>query len=167
MDGRLQGGWTDLRCLGWAGSMWFWWLASAFLLTRPDAIIWNWSDWGHYVWNAEVCSLLVMSVDRQWNSVKSWVPFPQMDEQGILQVPGSEWAVFRLGHPGVIHNIEIDTNHFKGNEQQCARSHYKWTRSWFSSRTGKKDIQFIQKKKNKFTFIVHHFNWALVHIQFI
>ncbi|KAG9347354.1 hypothetical protein JZ751_004921 [Albula glossodonta] len=39
----------------------------------------------------------------------------QTDEKGILRVPGSEWAVFRLGHPGVITSIEIDTNHFKGN----------------------------------------------------
>ncbi|XP_076129022.1 allantoicase [Alosa pseudoharengus] len=66
----------------------------------------------------------------------------KMDGQGILQVPGSEWAVLRLGHPGVIHSIEIDTNHFKGNfpdscrlevcrltsdeEQQCVSS--KWRR---------------------------------------
>ncbi|XP_017311697.1 allantoicase [Ictalurus punctatus] len=39
----------------------------------------------------------------------------KMDKKGILQVPGFEWAVFRLGHPGVISRIEIDTNHFKGN----------------------------------------------------
>ncbi|KAI4878541.1 hypothetical protein NFI96_034619, partial [Prochilodus magdalenae] len=39
----------------------------------------------------------------------------QADEKGILQVPGFEWAIFRLGHLGVIKNIEIDTNHFKGN----------------------------------------------------
>uniref|UniRef100_A0AAY4B815 Allantoate amidinohydrolase n=1 Tax=Denticeps clupeoides TaxID=299321 RepID=A0AAY4B815_9TELE len=39
----------------------------------------------------------------------------ETDSQGILQVPGFEWAVFRLGHPGVISQIEIDTNHFKGN----------------------------------------------------
>ncbi|GCC30625.1 allantoicase [Chiloscyllium punctatum] len=37
------------------------------------------------------------------------------DDQGILQVPGCEWAVFRLGHPGVITHIDIDTSHFKGN----------------------------------------------------
>ena len=37
------------------------------------------------------------------------------DTAGILQVPGFEWAVFRLGHPGIIKNIEVDTNHFKGN----------------------------------------------------
>ncbi|KAK2157115.1 hypothetical protein LSH36_198g04010 [Paralvinella palmiformis] len=39
----------------------------------------------------------------------------QADANGILQVPGSEWAVFKLGHPGVITKVEIDTNHFKGN----------------------------------------------------
>jgi len=37
------------------------------------------------------------------------------DTTGILQVPGSEWAAFRLGIPGTITNVEIDTNHFKGN----------------------------------------------------
>uniref|UniRef100_A0A6Q2YG66 Allantoate amidinohydrolase n=1 Tax=Esox lucius TaxID=8010 RepID=A0A6Q2YG66_ESOLU len=39
----------------------------------------------------------------------------EVDVNGILQVPGYEWAVLRLGHPGVISQIEIDTNHFKGN----------------------------------------------------
>lgn len=39
----------------------------------------------------------------------------RVDEKGILQVPGCEWAIFRLGHPGIISRIELDTNHFKGN----------------------------------------------------
>jgi allantoicase len=26
-----------------------------------------------------------------------------------------DWAIVRLGHPGVISKIEIDTNHYKGN----------------------------------------------------
>lgn len=39
----------------------------------------------------------------------------QLDQNGVLQVSGSEWAVFRLGHKGVINQIEIDTRHFKGN----------------------------------------------------
>ncbi len=38
----------------------------------------------------------------------------QVDEKGILQVPGFEWAILRLGHPGIISKIEVDTNHFKG-----------------------------------------------------
>ncbi|KAK1170230.1 allantoicase [Acipenser oxyrinchus oxyrinchus] len=42
-------------------------------------------------------------------------PVLTVDDKGVLQVPGSEWSVFRLGHPGVITHIEIDTNHFKGN----------------------------------------------------
>lgn len=39
----------------------------------------------------------------------------EADSQGILKVPGQDWCMFRLGHPGVITKIEIDTNHFKGN----------------------------------------------------
>ena len=29
--------------------------------------------------------------------------------------PGHDWAVVRLGYPGTITQIEVDTNHFKGN----------------------------------------------------
>jgi len=29
--------------------------------------------------------------------------------------PGHDWAIVRLGHPGIIGKVEIDTNHFKGN----------------------------------------------------
>ncbi|HYE86755.1 MAG TPA: allantoicase [Vicinamibacterales bacterium] len=29
--------------------------------------------------------------------------------------PGHDWAIVRLGHPGMVSKIEIDTNHFKGN----------------------------------------------------
>lgn len=45
----------------------------------------------------------------------------QADQRGILQVPGWEWAVFRLGHPGRISSIELDTNHFKGNFPDSCR----------------------------------------------
>jgi allantoicase len=34
--------------------------------------------------------------------------------------PGYDWAVIRLGTPGVIAKIEIDTNHFKGNYPDSA-----------------------------------------------
>jgi len=37
------------------------------------------------------------------------------DQAGILQVPGHEWAVFRLGLRGSVTHITLDTNHFKGN----------------------------------------------------
>jgi allantoicase len=34
--------------------------------------------------------------------------------------PGYDWAIVRLGAPGVISKIEIDTNHFKGNYPESA-----------------------------------------------
>ncbi|XP_039874375.1 allantoicase [Simochromis diagramma] len=45
----------------------------------------------------------------------------QADQRGILQVPGWEWAVFCLGHPGLISRVEVDTNHFKGNFPDSCR----------------------------------------------
>ena len=40
-------------------------------------------------------------------------PVLHADAAGILQVPGSEWAAFKLGLPGFVKAVEIDTNHFK------------------------------------------------------
>jgi allantoicase len=34
--------------------------------------------------------------------------------------PGHDWAVIRLGSPGVVSRIEIDTNHYKGNYPDSA-----------------------------------------------
>jgi allantoicase len=34
--------------------------------------------------------------------------------------PGHDWVVIRLGRPGVIARVEIDTNHFKGNYPESA-----------------------------------------------
>lgn len=42
-------------------------------------------------------------------------PVLKADDKGNLLIPGREWAVFRLGHSGIITHIEIDTSHFKGN----------------------------------------------------
>ncbi|XP_012261272.2 allantoicase-like [Athalia rosae] len=42
-------------------------------------------------------------------------PVLEADDSGILRVPGSEWAFFKLGHVGVVRSIEVDTQHFKGN----------------------------------------------------
>ncbi|XP_063977668.1 allantoicase-like [Diachasmimorpha longicaudata] len=42
-------------------------------------------------------------------------PIIEVDRSGILQVPGNEWAVFKLAHIGIIDSIIIDTTHFKGN----------------------------------------------------
>lgn len=33
----------------------------------------------------------------------------------LLENFGGEWAIYRLGHAGVVEKVVIDTNHFKGN----------------------------------------------------
>ncbi|GJQ75812.1 hypothetical protein Trydic_g17881 [Trypoxylus dichotomus] len=48
-------------------------------------------------------------------------PILKADEKNILQVPGSEWAVFKLGCIGDINMIDIDTKHFKGNYPDSAK----------------------------------------------
>ena len=39
----------------------------------------------------------------------------ELGEDGCLKVPGCEWSIIHLGHPGTLKKIEIDTAHFKGN----------------------------------------------------
>ena len=34
--------------------------------------------------------------------------------------PGHDWAIVRLGAPGRVERVEIDTNHFKGNYPDSA-----------------------------------------------
>lgn len=36
-------------------------------------------------------------------------------QKDVLNIPGFEWAIFRLGTMSTIVSIDIDTNHFKGN----------------------------------------------------
>ncbi|XP_033610998.1 allantoicase-like [Cryptotermes secundus] len=45
----------------------------------------------------------------------------EADSDGMLQMPGCEWAVFQLGHCGYITHIEVDTYHFKGNYPDSIR----------------------------------------------
>ncbi|XP_008549302.1 allantoicase [Microplitis demolitor] len=42
-------------------------------------------------------------------------PIIQLDDSGILQFSGSEWAIFKLGYVGTADTIVIDTAHFRGN----------------------------------------------------
>ncbi|XP_062935041.1 probable inactive allantoicase [Cynocephalus volans] len=48
-------------------------------------------------------------------------PIVEHDETGVLLGSGCEWAVFRLAHPGVITQIEIDTKYFKGNSPDTCK----------------------------------------------
>ena len=39
--------------------------------------------------------------------------------------PGHDWAIIKLGRPGVIHSIQVDTSHFKGNfPESCSIETY-------------------------------------------
>ena len=40
---------------------------------------------------------------------------PAVLTPNLLSTYGGEWAIYRLGHPGRVENVEIDTKHFKGN----------------------------------------------------
>lgn len=39
----------------------------------------------------------------------------EIDDEGILKIPGNEYAIFKLAALSNINSIEVDTNHFKGN----------------------------------------------------
>jgi len=70
----------------------------------------------------------------------------ETDPSGILQVPGNEWAVFRLGHIGDISHIEVNTNHFKGNFPDSVKIEgtlMKPTREWNSRAIAQCDWQTI------------------------
>uniref|UniRef100_A0A3B4YDF7 Allantoate amidinohydrolase n=1 Tax=Seriola lalandi dorsalis TaxID=1841481 RepID=A0A3B4YDF7_SERLL len=41
----------------------------------------------------------------------------KVDQRGILQVPGWEWAVFRLGHAGVISSVEVTSRTPAGSRE--------------------------------------------------
>ncbi|KAL8172829.1 UNVERIFIED_CONTAM: hypothetical protein K2H54_024840 [Gekko kuhli] len=57
------------------------------------------------------------SIKDGWETRRSLErpPVLKADDKGDLLIPGREWAVFRLGHPGIVTHIEIDTSQFKGN----------------------------------------------------
>lgn len=42
-------------------------------------------------------------------------PILEANSDGILQVSGNEWAIFKLGFAGIVERIMVDTKHFKGN----------------------------------------------------
>jgi len=42
-------------------------------------------------------------------------PVYQRGEDGLMVLPGSDWAVLQLGVSGIVSNIEVDTHFYKGN----------------------------------------------------
>jgi len=42
-------------------------------------------------------------------------PVYEVAEDGLIVLPGSDWSILKLGLPGVISSIEVDTHFYKGN----------------------------------------------------
>lgn len=65
----------------------------------------------------------MISVKFRIKIVTNFLPARRLDRPAVIEmtdkdgfnIPGSEWAVFRLGTMSTIVSIDIDTNHFRGN----------------------------------------------------
>ncbi len=42
-------------------------------------------------------------------------PVYEKGVDGLMVLPGCDWAIVQLGMPGIITSIDVDTNHYKGN----------------------------------------------------
>lgn len=85
----------------------------------------------------------------------------ETDPYGILQVPGNEWAVFRLGYIGSISHIEVDTMHFKGNFPDSVKIEgtlMKPTREWNNRAIAQCDWQTVLPASKLSAHRVHHFD---------
>ena len=43
--------------------------------------------------------------------------------------PGHDWAIVRLGVPGVVHGVVVDTAHFPATTRRTSRSRRPWSRA--------------------------------------
>ncbi|KAF2901964.1 hypothetical protein ILUMI_04224 [Ignelater luminosus] len=85
----------------------------------------------------------------------------ETDPYGILQVPGNEWAVFRLGYIGSVNYIEVDTKHFKGNFPDSVKIEgtlMKPTREWNNRAIAQCDWHTILPASKLSADRVHHFD---------
>lgn len=82
----------------------------------------------------------------------------ETDPCGILQVPGNEWAVFRLGYIGGVSHIEVDTKHFKGNFPDSVKIEgtlMKPTREWNNREAAQCDwLTILPASKVGFFYLV-------------
>ena len=78
----------------------------AATLNGGTAVLWNDSHYGH--------PQLTLMPGRGINMGDGW-------ETRRRREPGYDWVIVRLGCPGVVNRIDIDTAHFKGNfPYQCS-----------------------------------------------
>ena len=55
-----------------------------------------------------------LSLSEGWETARR-MDRPSILTHELLRSHGGEWAIYKLGHPGRILDVEIDTKHFKGN----------------------------------------------------
>ncbi|EGF80222.1 hypothetical protein BATDEDRAFT_35127 [Batrachochytrium dendrobatidis JAM81] len=85
------------------------------LANGGKALIWSNAHYGS--------PLQLLAVSRSLGMFDGWETSrnPQrpreyvMGSDGMLVMPGSEWAIISLGTRGVIQTVVVDTNHYKGN----------------------------------------------------
>lgn len=72
----------------------------AFIFGGAHALHWSDSHYGH--------PDRILAPGRGINMGDGW-------ETARRRGPGHDWAIIRLGHPGIINRVVVDTAHFKGN----------------------------------------------------
>ena len=55
-----------------------------------------------------------LSLSEGWETARR-MDRPVILTHDLLRNHGGEWAIYKLGHPGRILDVEIDTKHCKGN----------------------------------------------------
>eukprot|EP00040_Diaphanoeca_grandis_P028909 m.168205 g.168205 ORF g.168205 m.168205 type:complete len:377 (+) comp31504_c0_seq1:157-1287(+) len=93
----------------------------ASVLNGATAIAWSDTHFGH--------PSRLLNPGRGVNMGDGWETARRLDRpavlvkgsDGNLQVPGFEWCVIKLGTPGVVKNVEVDTAFFKGNFPESFR----------------------------------------------
>lgn len=69
-----------------------------------------------------------------------------MTEKDVFNIPGMEWAIFRLATAATIVSIEVDTNHFKGNAPDYVTIEGRMQRGDFSTEINEKEWTVIIEK---------------------
>lgn len=78
----------------------------------------SWSDEHYGVPSNIIVRRRGVNMGDGWETARKLArpPAYEADAAGNLILPGlSDWAVFALGHAGRINEVEVDTQHFKGN----------------------------------------------------
>jgi len=61
------------------------------------------------------------------------------------RVPGYDWTIIKLGHPGVLSRLEIDTHHYKGNfPESCSVEACTQTSATAEDFKSQKDMRWVE-----------------------